>query len=253
MIDQNAFMETLREVKEIVRTAPSPLTQEEMLAYFKDMELTDEQKNMVCAYLVAPPEEDRTEEEQDNEAEADTETDTEETENSLPDSKVFQMYMDELNSLTPIKEDELSMMYIRLLRGDDKVIQSITNGWMKKVIEISRKYSSSKYLLEDVIQEGNMGLFIKLTELCGCNQPIDVEEALTEAVEGSMKAYISEITGEDDSEQTVIGKVNLVSEAMKYLSSQNGEEPSFEELVRYTGIEAEELSDIMEFMKKAEN
>ena len=37
-------METLREVKEIVRTAPSPLTQEEMLAYFKDMELTDEQK-----------------------------------------------------------------------------------------------------------------------------------------------------------------------------------------------------------------
>lgn len=248
MIDQNAFMETLREVKEIVRTAPSPLTQEEMLAYFKDMELTEEQKNMVCAYLVAPPEEDRAEEVSDNEAEVDVE----EAENSLPDSKVFQMYMDELNNLAPVKEDELSMMYIRLLRGDDKVIQNITNGWMKKVIEISRKYSSSKYSLEDVIQEGNMGLFIRLTELCGCNQPIDVEEALTEAAEASMKAYISEITGEDDSEQTVIGKVNLVSEAMKYLSSQNGSEPSFEELARYTGIEQDELSDILEFMKKAE-
>lgn len=248
MINQNVFMETLREVKEIVRTAPSPLTQEEMLSYFKDMELTEEQKNMVCAYLLAPPEANETEEIQDNE----TETVEEGTENSLPESKVFQMYMDELNSLTPVKEDELSMMYIRLLRGDDKVIQSITNGWMKKVIEISRKYSSSKYSLEDVIQEGNMGLFIRLTELCGCNQPIDVGEALTEAVEASMKAYISEITGEDDSEQTVIGKVNLVNEAMKYLGSQNGTEPSFEELTRYTGIEAEELSDILEFMKKAE-
>ena len=248
MIDQNAFMETLREVKEIVRTAPSPLTQEEMLAYFKDMELTEEQKNMVCAYLVAPPEEEKTEE-SENEA---VESDEEEPENSLPDSKVFQMYMDELNNLAPVKEDELSMMYIRLLRGDDKVIQSITNGWMKKVIEISRKYASSKYALEDVIQEGNMGLFVKLTELCGCNEPIDVEEALTEAVEMSMKAYISEITGENDSEQTVIGKVNLVSEAMKYLSSQNGSEPSFEELVHYTGIDSDELSDILEFMKKAE-
>ncbi len=248
MIDQNAFMETLREVKEIVRTAPSPLTQEEMLAYFKDMELTEEQKNMVCAYLVAPPEEENTEESENETAEADVE----DGENALPDSKVFQMYMDELNNLAPIKEDELSMMYIRLLRGDDKVIQSITNGWVKKVIEISRKYSSSKYSLEDVIQEGNMGLFIRLTELCGCNEPIDVEEALTEAVEASMKAYISEITGEDDSEQTVIGKVNLVSEAMKYLSSQNNGEPSFEELVRYTGIDSEELSDILDFMKKAE-
>ena len=56
MIDQNTFMETLREVKEIVRTAPSPLTQEEMMAYFKDMELSDEQKNMIYAYLMAPPE-----------------------------------------------------------------------------------------------------------------------------------------------------------------------------------------------------
>lgn len=41
MIDQQAFMETLQSVAEIMRTAETPMTEEEILGYFKDMELRD--------------------------------------------------------------------------------------------------------------------------------------------------------------------------------------------------------------------
>ena len=48
-----------------------------------------------------------------------------------------------------------------------------------------------------------MGLFMCLTELCGCGNEIDVEKELLDAIEESMKECIREQTGEDESENTV--------------------------------------------------
>lgn len=250
MLDQNVFMETLREVKEIVRTAPEPLSEAEILDYFKDMELSEAHKQMVLLYL-ANPDEEVVHQEVEEEAEATPETDAAD-EVEIQDSKVFRMYLEELEKLPKLSEEELSVMYIKLLRGDSEAIQSITNGWMRKVVDMARKFTSAKYNLEDVIQEGNMGLFIRLTELCGCNEAVNVEEALTEAVESYMKAYISEMTGEDDSEQTVVGKANLINEARKYLDIEKGSEPTAEEIAAYTGLDMEELNDIIEIITKAE-
>ncbi len=256
MLEQNVFMETLREVREIVRTAPAPLTEEEILDYFKDMELTNAHKQMVLAYLANPEEDIPDSEESDENEAADGEYEasdnSDDCSNELPESKVFQMYLEELNNLPKLSSEELSVMYVKLLRGDSQVIQSIVNGWMGRVVEISRKFASDKYNLEDVIQEGNMGLFECLLKLCGCGEAVDVEAALMEAVETSMKSYISEITGEDDSEQTVVGKVNLINEAQKYLAIEKGCEPTLEELAEYTRMDLSELKDIMEIIAKAE-
>ena len=60
---------------------------------------------------------------------------------------------------------------------------------------------------------------------------------LDQAVEATMKGYIDEITGEDDVENAVVGKVTLVNEARKYLMEQNGQEP-----VSYTHLPRRALS-----------
>ena len=54
MLDQNTFMETVREVSEIIRTASEPLSREEILGYFAAMELNETQKEMVLEYLLKP-------------------------------------------------------------------------------------------------------------------------------------------------------------------------------------------------------
>ena len=97
-----------------------------------------------------------------------------------------------------------------------------------------------------------MGLFLKLTELCGSKQAVDVEEELSCAVTTAMKDYISDIAGEEDSEQTVLGKANLINEAIKLLREERGEEPSVEALSQYTGLDMDELEDILEIIKKAD-
>ena len=50
MLDQNTFMETVREVSEIIGTASEPLSREEILSYFAAMELNETQKEMVLEY-----------------------------------------------------------------------------------------------------------------------------------------------------------------------------------------------------------
>ena len=242
MKDRNLFMETLREVKEIVRTAGRPLSRDEIMEYFKDTELTKEQEAMVIEYLYTE-EEVKAEEEPSPEVEESVEPVQEE-------SKIFGMYMEELNGLTVYSDAELSMMYVKLLQGDESVINKICNSFMKRVVEIAGEYRN--YGIEDVIQEGNMALYMELVKLCGCNEPVDVEEALDMAVREGISNYISDIAGENDSEQTVIGKVNLINEAMKLLKMEKGEEPSVEELASYTGLSEDELSDIMEIIKKAD-
>lgn len=172
----------------------------------------------------------------------------------LPDSPVFRMYLEEVGGISLCTPEELQRLYGQLLEGDDGVIGRISENWMHRILEQVKRLSVSAEDFSDVVQEGNMALFMKLSELCGSNTaPTDVEAMLDRAVEAAMKGYIDEVTGEDDVENAVVGKVTLVNEARKYLMEQNGQEPSVRELAKYTKMSASELRDMLDFIQKAED
>ena len=261
MLDQSTFTETVREVAEIIRTSATPPSKEEILRYFKDMELNEQQENMVLEFLLTPHEEEETEEESDQE-----ETDWEETsseeeqsdkkegnekeESNLPDSKVFRMYVEELESLPVYSESRLEEMYEKLLAGDEAVIVPLSERWMRQVLEIAKNLAVTSEGFEDVVQEGNMALFLRLTELCGAGEG-EVAASLTEAVEAAMKASLVELEGEDEEEKAVVGKVALVNEAKKYLATEQGREATVKELSDYTSLPEEELTDLLLLIEKA--
>ena len=93
--------------------------------------------------------------------------------------------------------------------------------------------------------------FLRLSELCGSYEKVDVEEELLTAVEEAMKSCIREQTGEDENENSVVGKVALVSEAVNYLKKQNGAQPTQKELADYVKIPEDELADILYMIDKA--
>ena len=246
MLDRNTFTETLREVAEIVRTASEPLAKEEILEYFKDMELNDSQKDMVFEYLLTPHDEDK-----QPQPESDNENDAGPVEEKP--SRVLEMYFEELEALPEYTDEELYDMYEELLNGNKEVINTISNSMLKSVAILADEYASEKVEAMDLIQEGNMAVFIRLSELCGLGADCgyDLEDELNEAVNDAMKLYVSGITGEEDSENTIVGKANLVREAQKYLREQNKSEPSIAELSRYTMLSGEELADIIGMIDKA--
>lgn len=263
MLEQSLFTETIREVAEIIRVSQEPLTREEILGYFKDMELNAEQQEMVLEFLLNPHPEDEIEEEQEDSQEMDTaavkeentvdEKKSEEAEPEQESIGVFQMYLEELRELPTYSKEKQEELYLGLLNGDESTIVEISNFWLPVVLENARKLTESAEAdrLEDIVQEGNMGLFLRLTELCGVGETIDVESELARAVENALKSCILENEGEGENEDAMVGKIALVNEAVKYLEKENSRKPTPEELSEYTKVSQEELEEILLYIEKA--
>ncbi len=244
MLDQVKFMETLRSVAEIARVSTSPLSKEEVINYF-DMELTEEQQEMVYQYILTPPQE---EEEVSNEEEVTEESvDSEEAakENEKQNSIFLEMYLEDIKHVPTLSAVEESAAYIRLIEGEEEVISKISDHWLTKVVDIAKTYSSYGMNIEDLIQEGNIGLLTGLSNLLGMRDKIDVSEYLKESIQKAIEDYIDENSMEDDLETTVIAKTTLINEAKKALEKDLGRVPTIAELVDYTKITEEEITDIL--------
>ncbi len=187
MLDRNAFMETLRSVAEIRRTSTEPLSKEEILRYFEGMELTEEQTEMIYQYLLLPPEVQTAEPEPEEEEEPAQIVEEPEEENIY-----FKMYLEELEQIEEMSEEEMQAAYKKLLAGDTSVIEAISESWLRSIAELAIPYAAQGANLQDVIQEGNMGLLLKLYDLAGAGEVAAVDAILEGAVSAAMIAYTEE-------------------------------------------------------------
>lgn len=252
MTDQNTFMETVNSVREIIRIAEIPMSKEEILAYFEDMELDEKQKQLVLDYLLNPEEDGDTEVSDDageQEAAINGSNEVEFAEEELDGSKVFNMYLEELALLPKYSYEEKTGFYEKLLQGDSNMIDTILAVWLEKILNIAKEYMEPKLNVEDLVQEGNMALLLKLKELLGSSAKPDIEKELSKAVEEGIVNYISEIRDEREMEDTLVGKVSLVHAARKLLADEQGRIPTIEELSEYTKMPVDELNDIADLMK----
>lgn len=257
---RDIFTETLREVAEIVKTSADELDREEVLSYFKDVELTKEQKNMVFEYLLTvqagKTEPDGSEPGNGEGAGADKETEIKDSVNNKDkeaqkDSKALELYLEDIAKIHEYDEEERQRLCAELLNGNGEAAVKLSESMLKEVALMAQEYASEKAGLEDLIQEGNLGIFVRLGELCGMGEDCgyDVEEEMAEAADSAMRAYVSEAAGQSDAADAVVGKLNLVNEAKKFLRGQNNREPSARELSEYTGMSLQELDDIEAFYK----
>ena len=187
MLDRNAFMETLRAVAEITRTAPEGLSKEEVLKYFEGMELSEEHVEMIYQYLQLPPEVQTAEPEPEEEEEP-----VIVEEESQEENVYFQMYLDDLSQIDEMSDDEMQEAYKKLLAGDAAVVGEICESWLGSIAQMAIPYAEQGANLEDVIQEGNMGLLLKLSELVGAGDVPGVDAILEGAVSAAMIAYTEE-------------------------------------------------------------
>lgn len=251
MVDQNTFLETLNSVKDIISTAEVPMKEEEILSYFKDMELDGQQKAMVIDYLMNPQ---NYKEQQEDSVEAAV-PDSKETPKDLEQSQafnVFEMYLEELDTLKTYSPEELDGFYRLLLQGDDSVIEKISHAWLLRVTNLAQQYMEPKLLLEDLVQEGNIALFMELQRLCGSMEKVEVEVALNKAIEQGIVAYASEIRDVKEMEDSIASKMNLIHAARNILAEEKGQVPSVKELAEYTKISENELKELLNMIEEAQ-
>lgn len=244
-MDQNSFMETVKEVAEIVRVAETPMSQEEILVYFEDMNLDENQKTMVLDYILNHSTD--VEEEQTSQEAVEPET-----EGTQEESVVFRMYLEEIESLKKYSHEEEDALYTKLLAGDEKTISELLDCWLLRVLECAKGYAAPKINIEDLVQEGNVALFVALQTLCGSGACENVVEHLKESVEKGIMEYASSVTQVREQEEAVLAKIRLVDAAIKLLQEENGKTPSVTELSDYTKMSVEELKGIIELLEEQE-
>lgn len=254
MLDKIAFMETLHSVQEVARTSLTPLSKEEIQTYFKDMELTKEQEEMVYQYLLHPQEETVSESEDEPEAENEEENGAENgTENGAEAERAvsarFQMYLDELGDIPVISKEQEALLYEKLAQGEEQAIAELSTQWLKQVVEIASSYKADELLLDDMVQEGNIGLLMGLQSLLG-KEESNPKKILEQFVKEAIENYAEEESGEREQENSILAKVSLVHEAKETLAKELGSEPSIRQLAEYTRIPEEEIADIVSLAKE---
>lgn len=259
MTDQNTFMEVLREVAEIIRTAEAPMSEEEIMAYFSDMELTDKQRALVLDYL-----NNKAFDEDESVVNSEEMVDDKEAEDgqsridaAAENSKVLQAYMEDISLLETYEDEEIMKLYNRLFAGEEEVIEILSTVWLPKVLDVAKGYIDIHSKVEDLIQEGNIALLMRLNQLCGTPDCSDaeksfkeIEEGLSKAVEKGIMEYISEWDDAKQQENKLVGKLSLMHEASRFLEDENGEPPTISQLAAYTNMSVEEIRDLKEFIKK---
>lgn len=258
MEEQERFLEILGEIKNIAALQNNTLSKDEINRYLGGMDLDSGKIEAVYKYLSTAGIKITGYEGVSSGIEAGvTEAGT------AWDRALFnrKLYRQEVEKLGVTDSKETNNIIKGFLMGDDTLRDRLAESKLAHVIKLASGYSrrgavaDKTVSIDEIISEGNVGLLTGISVISGNRVQYIKEngEPDYEAVHGiinmeivnAMESFIDMETSGKDWENAMLAKANLLHEAAKYLTEENGNIPSKEELSEYTKIPVEEIKRIM--------
>lgn len=244
-MEKQQFQEKLTQLLRLAQEKGKVLEKGEIRDFLQ--ELREEQYELVYAFLAEhqvrvrgymPP--------RVQEAEEEGQKTEEENELELlaSQSRYFAMYKKELDAIRPLTEEEEEELFRQMAAGDETARQRLAEANLRLVAETALLYKDQGVRLEDLIQEGNLGLLMGL-ELAKTGLDGDWRRTVTEAVMDAMEQAVYESSGSENLAKRSVAQSDLVREAVKKLEEECGKKPDLYELADYLEMETEELKDIL--------
>lgn len=281
MEDQGKFLEMLQGIKEIAASQQNRLTQEEIKKYLGEESLSEEKMKAVYQYLGESgitvegyrfiPVQAVSEEENENQEDSGETSVTERKDNSENKEKTsddsvsrseanMQIYREELHQVSGQKEEDEENI-LAFLQGDQSKRDTVIYMGLNRVIELAGKYEKRSVPMDEMIAEGNVGLMFAMKiieenreEYITSDGSLDNEKffgTLDMEVTRAIEEWIDEETNNQDWENAVLAKINLLHEATKHLTEELGKVPTMKELAEYTRISEEEIENIRSLSEDA--
>lgn len=248
-MDQKTFLRQMEELVDYGKTKDSRLTMQEISDYCSDLSLTEEQLQLVYAYLKehkvqVEGYQEKTEASAENQEKTSGERKTAER-----DSKYLRLYKQELRRLHQYDEEAVRELFDCLQRGEGQVIPAVIEAHLSRVVTLAGKYRGRGVPMEDLIQEGNLELTSCVAMLCGNQEVLDCKKAIDHAVRSRLIELVDEELTDSDSISTVLAKVNLLHEATRILAQEYGRLATIEELSEFTHMDVEEINLYVELSR----
>ena len=154
----------------------------------------------------------------------------------------FDMYLEEMRSITPLERDEMVSVLEGTARGDAGARSRLVEGCLGKVLEMVREYGDSELPLSDLVQEANTALMLAAIEYDG-SEPWN--ELMTRRVKESVELALEEQRTENQIEETMAARVNVLQTVSQVLAKELGREATLEELSAKMKMAEDEVRDIM--------
>lgn len=174
-------------------------------------------------------------------------------------SAYYQMYLAELQGIHPCTDDEEAALVTEMLAGDEDARERLVEGNLHRVVQISKAYLGQGVLAADLVQEGNMALFMAvdsyMADSCasGGSAAEDFRLYLIREIENAMVDAIREQTGSDDILNTLAADANALMKATEKLADRLGREATSEELAEYLHMSRERVETLVKISLDAMN
>ncbi len=270
MEDKNKFQDMLKDVLEVARVQGNELGMNEIKEFFGGMGLNESQYEHIFAYLAANHikvkgyvntkafDEYKEAVEESEKAEEGSQEKAEEFSNEAhsqsseaavkqtgEDSQYLKMYLEDISAVKRADEAEYETLLMSIREKKEKVKERFIEANLHRVVELAKNYQNRGVTLEDLIQEGNIGLLCGVEALYS-ETVLESEISFLEGyIKNALEQAIYENTESSSFEQDIIDKISYIKRASEELTEELGREGNLHELARYVKMSEEELIDII--------
>ncbi len=165
---------------------------------------------------------------------------------SLQDEKdVLSIYLKEINRVPLLDHDEEYQLALRAQKGDEKARERLISANLRFVVAVAKKFQGQGLPLEDLIDEGNIGLLIALDKF----EPDKGYHFISYAVWWIRQSIMKAICEKSRAVRLPLNRANelfQIQKAQKSLMHSSGSaDVSIEEIAQEAGLEPELVNELL--------
>lgn len=141
-------------------------------------------------------------------------------------------------------EDEHALIG-RVMRGDEAAKARLIESYLPLIGEAAGNFESEAVLIEDLIQEGNLGLLEALDSLGQFDSPAACSAHILNSINEAMAHAVTNSREKQEADGHIVSRVNHLNEAVKNLERDLEHKVTAEELSAYLEMPLQEIRDIL--------
>jgi len=153
-------------------------------------------------------------------------------------------YMNEISKLKPLSRTEEAGLSDRIQEGDTRALHELVRRNLKYVVTVANKYKGCGLSLQDLIEEGNIGLIQAAKRFDGARQV----KFITYAVWWIRQAIMHSLAEQSGTVKLPIkqaGKLYKIERQIKNLTQSLEREPTTSEVADNLGYQVEDIENIL--------
>lgn len=231
MSDRLEFRGKLQGILELAESQEKKITLEEVETYFEDEQLSREQIDLVCDYLLSQKVAVSGYEKMGGILSGPKQVEAQEEPCPIlaeEEQRYVESYLEELGEMKAGSEEEARLLY-----------------YFPKVVDLAVKINRSQVFIGDVIQEGNVSLMLALKESDSRNDREQEEQEVMDQVRAGMLALVEEQTEVKRQDKKMVEQVSELDETIQSMSEEMGRKVAVDEVAEKLGISEAQIADIL--------